>query len=112
MVEDSNQNNDCKEIELETSFIRTEEQQNNEECSVWKITAEQLGGGKEGEEISNAMNKMSSVLVRNIGNLSDDVYKNATKEPKFTFFKIAQVVIRDKRELSKIYKRKQKQNKK
>ena len=117
MVEDSNQNDDCNKTELETSFIKTEENQqinvkNNEECSVWKITPEQLGGGKEGEEISNAMNEMSSVLVRNVGNLSDDVYKNATKEPKFTFFKVAQVVIRDKRELSKIYKRKQKQNKK
>ena len=111
MVEDSNQN------ELETSFIQTEKKQqtkieNNEECSVWEITSEQLGGGKEGEEISNAMNEMSSVLVRNIGNLSDDGYKNATKEPKVTFFKVAQAVIRDKRELSKIYKRKQKQNKK
>ena len=104
-------------MELETSFIQTEENQQikvetTEEYLAWKITPEQLGGGKEGEEISNAINLTSSAIVRNIGNLSDDVYKNATKGPNYVFFKIAQALIRDKTELNRIAKRKQKLSKK
>ena len=74
--------------------------------ATWSITSEELGGGIEGDQISKAVNTFSSVLVDNVENLKPKVFKNASNEPLYTFFKATQALLKDRRLRQRIMKRK------
>ena len=74
--------------------------------TTWSITSEELGGGIEGDQISKAINTFSSVLVENVENLQTKVFKNASNEPVYTFFKASQALLKDRRLRQRIMKRK------
>ena len=74
--------------------------------TTWSITSEELGGGIAGDQLSKAANTFSSVLVENVENLLPKVFKNASNEPVYTFFKASQALLKDRRLRDRILKRK------
>ena len=81
-------------------------EESKNQYTTWSITSEELGGGIAGDQLSKAANTFSSVLVENVQNLPPKVFKNASNEPVYTFFKASQALIKDRRLRDKILRRK------
>ena len=115
MIDNENQGIEEVEIvdEIAKDQVKYMDINNNEhsgesknQYTTWSITSEELGGGIAGDQLSKAANTFSSVLVENVENLQPKVFKNASNEPVYTFFKVSQALLKDRRLKARIMKRK------
>ena len=112
-----NENQGIEEVEIVDEIANVEVEymdvnnnghsgESKNQYTKWSITSEELGGGIAGDQLSKAANTFSSVLVENVENLQPKVFKNASNEPVYTFFKASQALLKDRRLKARIMKRK------